>query len=209
MYIPKKLHCVLCSKELTGRKRKFCSPECDKKHHYSKFKQVYLERIKTWQENNLDRTREIKRESARRLNDYYKPNKCDRCGEYILRGDDRNKRKNCKGCMKLLNNERSKKEQKKYSKTKREFLEDILGDKCIICGFDRSVEFHHINENHGRLKGNISLYYKQLAEGEPLVLLCPNHHVLLHKKLLSITELEKINNFIKHKLYKQLKYEDK
>ena len=40
--------------------------------------------------------------------------------------------------------------------------------KCIVCGFDKIVELHHLDEN----KSNNSK--------ENLIGLCPNHHKMLH-----------------------------
>jgi len=40
---------------------------------------------------------------------------------------------------------------------------------CLICGFDKVVEVHHIDHNHdNNVKGNI-------------VILCPNHHMMIHR----------------------------
>ena len=40
--------------------------------------------------------------------------------------------------------------------------------KCIVCGFDKVVYLHHLDEN------------KQNSSEENLVGLCPNHHKMLH-----------------------------
>ena len=55
-----------------------------------------------------------------------------------------------------------------------------LGNKCIICKFDKALDIHFIM-NYGR------------------VLLCPNHHYLVHKKLISNEELIKLDKIRKHK----------
>lgn len=52
--------------------------------------------------------------------------------------------------------------------------------KCIICGFDCTVDVHHIDENH---ENNIK---------ENLVPLCPNHHRMIH--------MDKYKEDIKNKL---------
>ena len=41
---------------------------------------------------------------------------------------------------------------------------------CIICGFDKIVDLHHVNLNH-----------KDNSEGN-LVGLCPNHHKMIHHR---------------------------
>ena len=45
-----------------------------------------------------------------------------------------------------------------------------LISKCIICGFDKIVDIHHLDHNH---KNNSS---------DNLTGLCPNHHKMLHSK---------------------------
>ena len=42
--------------------------------------------------------------------------------------------------------------------------------KCKICGWDKIVVIHHINENHDDNRP------------ENLVVLCPNHHEMFHSK---------------------------
>lgn len=43
-----------------------------------------------------------------------------------------------------------------------------LTKKCIICGFDKIVELHHLDEN------------RQNNSEKNLVALCPNHHKMIH-----------------------------
>jgi len=43
-------------------------------------------------------------------------------------------------------------------------------NECIICGFDKIIDAHHINENHNDNRP------------ENLVFLCPNHHRLYHSR---------------------------
>lgn len=63
---------------------------------------------------------------------------------------------------------------KKNGSTGRRFYRErafkIYGTKsCLICGFDKVVEVHHIDHNHdNNVKGNI-------------VILCPNHHMMIHR----------------------------
>lgn len=41
-------------------------------------------------------------------------------------------------------------------------------EKCLVCGFDKVMELHHVDENH---KNNSK---------DNLIGLCPNHHKMLH-----------------------------
>lgn len=43
-------------------------------------------------------------------------------------------------------------------------------EKCVICGFDKIVAIHHIDEN------------KQNNDPKNLIPLCPNHHEMVHSK---------------------------
>ena len=42
--------------------------------------------------------------------------------------------------------------------------------KCVICGFDKIVAIHHIDENHSN------------NDPKNLIPLCPNHHEMVHSK---------------------------
>lgn len=59
------------------------------------------------------------------------------------------------------------------------------GKKCIICGEDRIVEAHHIDENH---KNN---------DPKNLVPLCPTHHQYWHSRYRNLIK-EKIEIFAKN-----------
>jgi hypothetical protein len=43
-------------------------------------------------------------------------------------------------------------------------------EKCMICGFDKVVEVHHIDKN------------RENKNKENLAVLCPNHHTMIHMK---------------------------
>ncbi len=56
--------------------------------------------------------------------------------------------------------------------------------ECIVCGFDKVLEVHHVDENHSNNDFN------------NLVWLCPNHHQMFHSKYKS--EIEPyVQNYIK------------
>jgi predicted restriction endonuclease len=43
------------------------------------------------------------------------------------------------------------------------------GEKCVVCGFDKVIEIHHIDEDRTN------------NTKENLVPLCPNHHTMIHR----------------------------
>lgn len=192
------VNCIVCGELLDGKKRKFCSPECDKKHHYQTHKEMYLKRISEWQKRNKERRKGISREWGRRNSKYYKPNKCILCGNDIIRENNYRKKEYCVGCRKNLLKNRAKNRSRAYQETIREVVIKTLGEKCVICDFDRIVEVHHINEKNNE-RGDWKSYLEEIKKGELLVLLCPTHHRLFHQKLLSNEELEKINIYVRDK----------
>jgi len=66
----------------------------------------------------------------------------------------------------------------------RDIAFQLHGKSCLICGFDKVVEVHHIDENR---KNNTN---------ENLVPLCPNHHMMIHRSKFRL----QIINEIKMKL---------
>lgn len=61
-------------------------------------------------------------------------------------------------------------------KSKYDWLFNIVGARCKFCGFDDWVEVHHIVP---RREGGTETY-------ENLLVVCPNHHALIHAGLLHI-----------------------
>jgi 5-methylcytosine-specific restriction endonuclease McrA len=59
--------------------------------------------------------------------------------------------------------------RKQYSGITKETF-DQLDKRCLICGFDKIVDIHHLVE---RSKGGSN-------ELSNLIMLCPNHHKMLH-----------------------------
>lgn len=82
--------------------------------------------------------------------------------------------------------QRAKKRQKSKEKRNKEMLISILGGKCEICKINiRSIlAVHHVNpqkNNKPQDTNRYTTYLKQYYHGEPLRLLCFNHHALLHQ----------------------------
>jgi len=52
--------------------------------------------------------------------------------------------------------------------------------KCEICGFKETVDKHHVDKNRkNNIRGNI-------------VVLCPNHHAMIHRLKMSLEVLKKL-----------------
>lgn len=60
----------------------------------------------------------------------------------------------------------------------------LHGEKCVVCGFDKVLEVHHIDHNRSNNKK------------ENLVPLCPNHHRMIHNSKYS----KELIGVIKHYL---------
>ena len=81
--------------------------------------------------------------------------------------------------------QRGKNNYKKYKQfktsDKRARIIRQLGHKCAICGFSEVVNVHHIisvrKYPNGKRKKDFAL--KRINE---YIVLCPNHHALIHKK---------------------------
>ena len=75
----------------------------------------------------------------------------------------------CGGCYNFLFHlEKNKSEniKKWYNLDYESYLK--ITKECIICGFDKAVELHHIDRNHSN------------NSKENLVGICPNHHKMIH-----------------------------
>jgi len=97
----------------------------------------------------------------------WKPKKqvCTRCKrEMILHAKGL-----CPGCYNFVFHleENKNRNREKYHNIDLDLYNEIT-KKCVLCGFDKIVELHHLDENH---KNNLR---------ENLVGLCPNHHKMFH-----------------------------
>jgi hypothetical protein len=75
----------------------------------------------------------------------------------------------CGGCYQTVFQLDNVKDQnyKKYHNIEPELYRKLT-QKCLLCGFDKVVELHHLDKNR---KNN---------SGDNLIGLCPNHHKMLH-----------------------------
>lgn len=113
----------------------------------------------------------------------WKPKKriCTRCGRLMMH----QAKGYCPGCYNFVFHlERTKAGQrKKLHNIDNETYKKITA-KCLICGFDKVVDLHHLDNNH-----------KNNSE-DNMIGLCPNHHKMIH----DFRYKEEIFNQIKEKL---------
>lgn len=74
----------------------------------------------------------------------------------------------------------------RFGKALQPHQRQIYGTSCILCGFDRVVEYAHIIP--ARRGGTI--------HPDNIVPLCPNHHTLMDRDLLTSEESESLDDFI-------------
>lgn len=84
---------------------------------------------------------------------------------------------------------------KKSNQKRRKTLVDIMGNKCLLCGFDKfpeALEFHHVNpeEKEFQLSGSTlsRSLSSQIEEIQKCVLLCANCHRGIHTNHLTLPE---------------------
>lgn len=90
---------------------------------------------------------------------------CKRCG----REKPNHAKGFCAGCYQFtfhLDQNKAWNYQKRHNLDAKTYKE--ITSKCAICGFDKVIDLHHLDENS---KNNIK---------ENLIGLCPNHHKMLH-----------------------------
>ena len=87
----------------------------------------------------------------------------------------------------LENQRRRRKENPDYQKKRREGLKrelmDMLGGKCQICGYNKSIhafDFHHKNPNEKEFKEWSYKRTKRGIENNRIMLVCSNCHRELH-----------------------------
>ncbi len=75
----------------------------------------------------------------------------------------------CPGCYNFVFKLEYNKEwnRRKYHNIKSELYKEVT-KSCVLCGFDKVVDLHHLDEN------------KKNNSKENLVGLCPNHHKMFH-----------------------------
>ena len=96
---------------------------------------------------------------------------CERCGtEFIFEGRIKTKTyKRAKFCSRSCANNRQEWWNDNATHYKTIALQHWKHE-CVICGFDKIVAIHHIDENHDN------------NDPQNLIPLCPNHHEMVHSR---------------------------
>jgi len=164
----KNLNCIICNKLLEETQLFFCSLKCKNTYYGAKNnnKETTLKCLvcgnilkgnqRMYCSNDC---RWRKHSQIKRKKDYYK--KWQR--EYQKRSKWKNYHKSY---------------QKKYLPKMRDYFRYCLGNKCYFCDFNEVLDFHHIEERNGRKENICSI---KRIEGGNIILLCPNHHALVHR----------------------------
>jgi hypothetical protein len=126
--------------------------------------------------NGKYHTEEYKRKQAEKNDRLYGPiaqhhKTCERCNrEYIFEGRIKSKAfKKAKYCSRSCANSRQEWWNENATRYRTIAFQNWK-QECAICGFDKIVAVHHIDENHDN------------NDPHNLIPLCPNHHEMAHSK---------------------------
>jgi hypothetical protein len=102
--------------------------------------------------------------------------KCLNCSKILIR-----RMKTQKFCSDKCANLHRTRKLTKYTKNTEKKLIELLGNKCFICDFEKIVEIHSLdNKKESKTKILRSHGRKDMTD---YILLCPNHHLMVHRKL--------------------------
>lgn len=102
--------------------------------------------------------------------------KCLNCGNTFIRH-----MKTMKFCSKKCQLTYYSKKSTSYTKAIDKKIKQILGETCLICDFPYMLEIHCIDNKKESNSKILKAYNKKNLHD--YILLCPNHHMMLHKKL--------------------------
>jgi len=147
-----KRQCVICGKEFHTNRfwQKTCSGECRRELRHMRDVENRRKR--------LGRSGEIEKV-------------CIECGKVF-----KTFRKQQKYCSKECKHVARARFNYHFEKAKKM----IKDKKCIVCGFDKVIEYHHI----------IPYSEGGTNDVENIAVLCPNHHKMIHKYHMTLKELK-------------------
>jgi hypothetical protein len=102
--------------------------------------------------------------------------KCLNCGKILIK-----RKKTQKFCSNKCSREFYMKKQTTYTHPIDRKIKSLLDDNCFVCGFHKIVEIHALdNKKESKNKILRAFNNKDMTD---YVLLCPNHHQMINKKL--------------------------
>ncbi len=102
--------------------------------------------------------------------------KCMQCGKILIK-----KKKTHKFCSDECSRKFYQKKFTKYTKTIEKNIKSILDNKCFVCDFEPITQIHCLDNKKESNRKILTAYNKR--EMHDYVLLCPNHHMMLHQKM--------------------------
>jgi hypothetical protein len=105
--------------------------------------------------------------------------KCKHCGNMLIK-----KMKTQKFCSDECQKKHQQKKNTTYTKNIEKNIKTILGNKCFLCDFDTIVEIHCLDGKTETTHKILQAYNKKNMH--EYVLLCPNHHQMIHQKLATL-----------------------
>jgi hypothetical protein len=102
--------------------------------------------------------------------------KCLNCHKVLIKT-----KKTHKFCSDKCAHEYYSKKTTTYTKSIHNKILGLLGNKCHVCDFDAIVEIHCLDNRKESNSKILKTFNKK--DMNNYVLLCPNHHLMVHKKL--------------------------
>jgi len=102
--------------------------------------------------------------------------KCLNCGKVLVK-----KSKTQKFCSRDCSKKYSSRKLSRYTLAIERKINALLGGKCFVCDFEHITEIHCLDnkpESHSKI---LKAYNKKSLH--EYVLLCPNHHQMIHSKM--------------------------
>ena len=105
--------------------------------------------------------------------------KCKHCGNILIK-----KMKTQKFCSDECARKYYQKKATRYTSGIEKNIKQILGKGCFICDFETITQIHCLDSKKETTGKILKAYNKKNMHD--YVLLCPNHHMMLHEKLATL-----------------------
>jgi|GEM_PF-1863615 len=105
--------------------------------------------------------------------------KCMHCGNIIIK-----KKKTQKFCSMECSRKYYQKKSTAYTRSIEKNIKSLLDNRCFICDFDAITQIHCLDGKKESTSKILKSYNKRNMHD--YVLLCPNHHQMVHEKLATL-----------------------